>query len=149
MKKLAALMLILSVMCLMASPVAAGERAGALSLSPYVGGYTFDGVQHLETAPVHGLRIGYDVTDNFGVELVGSYLATTCTLCKKTSVNALSYRLDLLYNFLPAGPLVPYLAVGGGAITKGHGASFHGGSNTDATANAGLGLKYFLTDSIA
>jgi OOP family OmpA-OmpF porin len=149
MKKRSALLMTFAAVCLMVVPVAAGERAGAVSLSPYVGGYTFDGVEHLETAPVYGLRIGYDVTKYFGVELVGSYLATTRTLCKKTSVNALSYRLDLLYNLLPEGPLVPYLAVGGGAITKGHGAGFHGGSNTDATANAGLGLKYFLTDSIA
>ncbi len=149
MKKLAALLITFAALCVMAAPVAAGERAGALSLSPYVGGYTFDGVEHLDTAPVYGLRIGYDLTKNWEVEVVGSYLATTCSLCRKTSVNVLSYRLDILYNLMPDGPLVPYLAIGGGGNTKGHGSSYQGGSNTDATANAGLGLKYFLTDSIA
>jgi OOP family OmpA-OmpF porin len=126
----------------------AGERAHAVSVSPFVGGYTFDGVQHLETAPQYGLRLGYDLTKNWGVELVGAYLATEGTRSDRT-VNALSYGLDILYNFTPDGPVVPYLAVGGGGITVGHGSSFKGGSNTDATANAGLGLKYFLTDSVA
>ena len=149
MKKLAALMLAIAVACLMAAPVSAGERAGAFSLSPFVGGYTFDGVQHQETAPVYGLRLGYDLTKNWGVEAVGDYLATEGTLSKE-SINALSYRLDILYNFMPDGPLVPYLAVGGGGITGGHGSGFKaGGRNTFGTANAGLGIKYFVTDSIA
>ena len=48
MKKFAVLMLTIAVSCIMAAPVVAGERAGAFSLSPFVGGYTFDGVQHLK-----------------------------------------------------------------------------------------------------
>jgi len=127
----------------------AGERAGAFSLSPFAGGYTFDGVQHLKTAPVYGLRLGYDLTDNLGIEGVGDYLSTKGTRTN-TSINALSYRLDVLYNFMPEGRLVPYLAAGGGGITAGHGSSFRaGGRNTDATANVGGGLKYFLADSVA
>lgn len=127
----------------------AGEREGAFSISPFGGGYTFDGVQHLETAPVYGLRLGYDITKNIGVEYVVDFLSTDSTLVNR-SINALSYRMDALYNFMPEGPLVPYLALGGGGITAGHGSGFNaGGSNTDATLNAGGGLKYFLTDSIA
>ncbi|WP_188055275.1 outer membrane beta-barrel domain-containing protein [Oryzomonas rubra] len=128
----------------------AGERQGAFSVSPFVGGYTFDGVQHLETSPVYGLRLGYDLTKNWGVEAVGDFLATDGTRSER-SINALSYRLDILYNFMPDGPLVPYIAVGGGGITYGHGKDGLKISDrtTDATANAGLGLKYFVTDSIA
>jgi OmpA-OmpF porin, OOP family len=137
------LSLILTTTCL------AGERAGAFSVSPFVGGYTFDGTQHLKTAPVYGLRLGYDLTDNWGIEGVVDYLSTELTR-GDTSANALSYRLDALYNFMPKGRLVPYLALGGGGITAGHGGGFNaGGSNTDATLNAGGGLKYFLTDSVA
>lgn len=150
MKKLVALMLTFAALCIMAAPVAAGERAGAFSLSPFVGGYTFDGVQHMDTAPVYGLRLGYDLTKYLGVEAVGTYLSTKVTRSER-SVNALSYRLDILYNIVPDGPLVPYLAVGGGGLTTGHG---HKGlkisdRTTEATANAGLGFKYFLTDSVA
>lgn len=154
----------------------AGERAGAFSLSPFVGGYTFDGAQHLKTGPVSGLRLGYDLTKNWGIEGVINYLATEGTHEGATpapltppptpppfregyiasgasagqSVNALSYGLDLLYNFMPESRFVPYLAVGGGGITAGHGSSFRaGGGNTDASLNAGGGIKYFLTDSVA
>lgn len=149
MKKITASLLTIAAVGVMAAPVMAGERAHAVSVSPFVGGYTFDGDQHLETAPLYGLRLGYDLTKNWGFELVGSYLATEGTRSDR-SVNALSYGLDVLYNLMPDGPLVPYLAVGGGGITAGHGSGFKtGGSNTDATANAGLGLKYYLTDSMA
>jgi OOP family OmpA-OmpF porin len=127
-------------------PLFAGERAGAFSVSPYIGGYTFDGAQHLDTAPVYGLRVGYDITNNIGVEGVFNYVATNST-DGYGSRNAISYRLDVLYNFQPDQKLVPYLAVGGG------------GTNIDkttftkhtfsGTANLGGGLKYFLTDSIA
>ena len=150
-KKFTTLMLMIAAVCSMAAPVAAGERAGAVSLSPFVGGYTFDGVQHLETAPVYGLRLGYDLTRNLGVELVGDFLATEITGVKKTSINAQSYHFDILFNLLPDGPLVPYLVVGGGVTSLGHGPDGLEMTrrNTDATANAGLGFKYFLTDSIA
>ncbi len=147
-----------SVACMLAIFLAAacfaGEREGAFSISPFGGGYTFDGEQHLKTAPVYGLRLGYDITDHLSQEWVVDFLSSRGTRdadgVKAISVNALSYRLDLLYNFMPKGPLVPYLALGGGGITAGHGGGFHaGGSNTSATMNAGGGLKYFVTDSIA
>lgn len=150
MRKIVSSMLTCAAVLTMATSAVAGERAGAFSISPFVGGYTFDGEQHLKTAPVFGLRLGYDLTKNWGVEAVADYLATERTHSDR-SVNALSYRLDILYNFLPEGPLVPYLAVGGGGITSGHG---HEGlkisdGNTDATINAGGGIKYFVTDSVA
>jgi OOP family OmpA-OmpF porin len=149
MKHLAVFMLSIAVLCIIAAPVLAEERAGAISLSPFIGGYTFDGAQHLKTTPTYGLRLGYDLTNNWEVEAVGSFLATEGTH-SKASADAVSYRLDVLYNILPGGPLVPYLAIGGGGITAGHSADFYtGGRNTDATANGGLGLKYFITDSIA
>ncbi|HLO25541.1 MAG TPA: OmpA family protein, partial [Geobacteraceae bacterium] len=151
MKKIAALILTVAVSCITAAPVAAGERAGAISLSPFVGGYTFDGVQHLRTAPVYGLRLGIDLTKNWGVEAVGDYAATKGTRAPKESINALSYPLDIIYNIMPDGPFVPYLAIGGGGITSGHGDNGLKikDSTTDATANAGLGFKYFLSDSVA
>ncbi|MDD2231169.1 MAG: porin family protein, partial [Candidatus Cloacimonetes bacterium] len=142
MKKIITLMLSIAVLCITAAPVFAGEREGAFSISPFVGGYTFGGVQHLETAPVFGLRLGYDLTKNWGVEAVGDFLATDGTRSER-SINSLSYRLDILYNFMPDGPLVPYLAVGGGGITYGHGIDGLKISDrtTSATVNVGGGLK--------
>jgi OOP family OmpA-OmpF porin len=128
----------------------AGERAGAFSFSTFGGGYTFDGQQHTKTAPTYGIRLGYDLTKNIGIEGIGHFLATEGTHTD-TSANAIGYGLDLLYNFMPDNTLVPYLAVGGGGMTAGHGGNFHSGrgDNTDPTLNAGGGLKYFLNDSVA
>jgi len=127
-------------------PLLAGERAGAISLSPYIGGYTFDGVQSLRTNPLYGFRLGYDFTDNFAAEAVVNFVPTKSSK-GFGSVNALSYRLDVLYNFMPSQKLVPYLALGGGGTEL----EF---KNTDhtvyaPTANVGGGLKYFITDSVA
>jgi len=150
MKIFTSLMLAGALCLVLAASAVAGEREGAFSVSPFIGGYTFDGVQHLDTAPVYGLRLGYDLTKNLEAEAVGDFLATKGTT-NNTSINSLSYRLDILYNFMADGPLVPYIAAGGGGITYGHGGNGLKISNrtTDATANVGLGAKYFVTDSIA
>lgn len=151
MKKIVSSALCCATVLVMAASAGAVEREGAFSISPFVGGYTFGGVQHVETAPVYGLRLGYDLTKNWEVEAVADYLASDGTRSDR-SINALSYRLDVLYNCLEVGgPLVPYVAVGGGGITAGHGSDGLkiSGRTTDATANVGLGIKYFVTDSIA
>jgi OmpA-OmpF porin, OOP family len=122
----------------------AGERPQAFSISPFIGGYTFDGTQHLSTRPVYGLRLGYDITGNWATEAVFDYVNGEPTKGNNT-VNLYSYRLDVLYNFMPAGPFVPYLAVGGGGISYDY-KYYH---DTDATFNFGGGVKYFVTDSIA
>ena len=62
-----------------AGAATAEQRAGAFTVSPFVGGYTFDGVEHLETRPVYGLRLGYDITKNFGIEATGDYVSTKST----------------------------------------------------------------------
>ena len=150
MKKLTALILTCAALIAMAASAIAGEREGAFSISPFAGGYTFDGVQHFNTSGVYGLLLGLDLTKNLGVEAVGDYVSTDGTR-NETSINSMSYRLDLLYNIMPDGPLVPYVAVGGGGITYGHGSDGLKISNrtTDATVNGGLGVKFFVTDSIA
>lgn len=123
----------------------AQERQGAVSLSPFIGGYTFDGTQHALTRPVYGLRLGYDVTRNWGVEGVFDYVASETTQ-QRQDFRAYSYRLDVLYNFMPDRVLVPYLAVGGGGVTFEDEAD---NENTDATFNFGGGVKYYITDSVA
>ncbi|RII27159.1 MAG: hypothetical protein CXR31_07860 [Geobacter sp.] len=130
----------------------AGERPQALSVSPFLGGYTYDGTQHMLTRPVYGLRLGYDITENWATEGVFDYVAGETTgkypdvTRRHQDLNAYSYRLDLLYNFMPRETLVPYLAVGGGVTTIEYRDDHE---NTDATFNFGGGLKYFIADSIA
>jgi OmpA-OmpF porin, OOP family len=126
----------------------AGERAGALSISPYIGGYMFDEDQPLRKhRPVYGLRLGYDWTDHFGTELVGNFIRAQYKGADK-HLGVLNYRLDLLYNFMPQSTVVPYLAAGGGGETLRY-YKVDGGHTTDGTFNFGGGVKYFMTDDLA
>jgi OOP family OmpA-OmpF porin len=62
-----------------AGTVYAGERVAAITLSPFVGDYTFDGVQSLETRPAFGLRLGYNFIKQIGMEGTFSYVSTCFT----------------------------------------------------------------------
>ena len=122
----------------------AGERAGAVSLSPFVGGYQFDEDQPLRrNRLVYGLRLGYDWTDSFGTELVGDYLRAE-RYPGTSDLSVWSYRLDLLYNFMPQAAVVPYLAGGVGGVTIEYPRDL-----SEPTVNVGGGVKFFMTDSVA
>ncbi|AJE02261.1 outer membrane beta-barrel domain-containing protein [Geobacter pickeringii] len=120
-------------------------RSGAVSLSPFVGGYTFDGDQHLRTDPTFGLRGGYHLDQNWATELVFGYTPTKETQGQKQHVNAYRYGLDLLYHFMPESRFVPFLAAGFGANTIDRVQN----DTHDAYANYGAGVNYFLTDNLA
>ena len=122
-------------------------KPGAFSLSPFIGGYTFDGVQHLETAPVFGIRGGYDFTKNWGAEAVFDYAATESTMNNGRSANFLRYGADALYHFMPEQKLVPFIAAGFGGRTI----DYTGENNdrTHALFDYGAGLKYFITENLA
>ena len=134
-----------------AGTVNAGERAGAITLSPFVGGYTFDGAERLETRPVVGLRLGYDFNKNFGMEGTFNYVPTRFTKLVPGTVNVFNYRLEGIYNFMPDRKVVPYLAIGGGGTTlemPPHYAVSHP-HNHSPTVNAGGGIKWFLNENVA
>ena len=124
----------------------AGVTAESFSVSPYVGGYSFFGSEHLETAPVFGVRAGYNFTKNFGTEAVFDLVRTDGNAIDKSDVDVYNWHLDALYHFMPAGPLVPYLAAGYGGQTR---ESDSRGENTYGVFNLGGGVKYFMTDGLA
>ncbi|GFO59529.1 membrane protein [Geomonas silvestris] len=126
----------------------AGERAGAFSFSPYVGGYSFDEEQALRrNRMVYGLRLGYDWTDSFATELVGNYINAE-EFPGGHDRSTWSYRLDFLYNFMPQAAMVPYIAAGAGGIHFEYPKN-QTGDLSEVTANVGGGVKFFMTDSIA
>jgi OOP family OmpA-OmpF porin len=129
----------------------AGERAGAITLSPFVGGYTFDGAERLETRPVVGLRLGYDFNKNFGLEGTFSYVPSHFTKAVPGTVTVFSSRLEGIYNFMPDRKIVPYLAIGGGATTleMPDNAAITHPHNHSPTINGGVGIKWFLNEKIA
>jgi OOP family OmpA-OmpF porin len=143
--------LLVTLFVVTAGTVYAGERAGAFALSPFVGGYTFDGAERLETRPVVGLRLGYDFNKNFGMEGTFNYVPTRFTKLVPGTVNVFNYRLEGIYNFMPDRKVVPYLAIGGGGTTlemPPHYAVSHP-HNHSPTVNAGGGIKWFLNENVA
>ena len=124
-------------------------KAKAFSFSPFVGGYVFENKESLNNRPISGLRLGYDVTKNWGLEGVFEFLKTeygTPALTSKT--NVFGYRLEALYNFIPECRWVPYLAVGAGGRSLGY--DHEQVDNKNQTAlDYGIGLKYFLYSNLA
>lgn len=136
----------------LATSAAAQNRAEAWTLTPYVGGYLFDSKQDLESAPIFGLRAGYNFTENWGAELFGSYVLTESDTDSGPNVNVESdvYRFggNILYNFQPTKKLVPFLAVGVGRynITI---PDLDRPKTNKTLAEYGGGLKYFVGPDFA
>ncbi len=126
---------------LFVTPCLAEVRPETWSITPFVGGYTFDGGQRLETKPVYGLRAGYEMSRRWGVEGVFDYVATKLT--SGGNAEAYGYRLDGLYHFMPESRLVPFLAagIGGTSISK------PDKDETSPILNYGGGVKYSVSEN--
>ena len=123
-------------------------RPGAVSFSPFVGGYIFEGNQDLESSMDVGLRAGYHVTKNWGIEAYFHHALTeNKSLAGNPDVDLWGYGAEVLYHFMPDGKLVPFLAAGvGGAHYDGSGGI---GDRNKLTVDYGAGLKYSLMDDIS
>lgn len=130
------------------APAEAAKRSkGDFSISPMVGGFSFDSSKQLADDLTVSLGLGYNISDSWSTEFVLNYFNTEGQGTQRgTDVDGYAYRFDTLYHFLPHSNLVPYLAGGIGGITLDR---EHRGSETDLLLNYGFGLKYFLTDSLA
>ena len=123
-----------------ATNVSAAVKEGEFSLSPIIGGYTFDNKQHLKSNVVYGGRVGYNFTNNLGVEGLLDYVKAKSNLFGG-NLNFYRYGGELVYNFFPENVLVPFVAAGGGAEST--------NKVTRGMFDYGAGLKYFLTDNVA
>jgi OOP family OmpA-OmpF porin len=123
-------------------------KAGAFSVTPFIGGYTFEGNEDLKNAPVYGLRGGYQYTNNCGVEAFFSYIKTEInSLAGSPDVKVYAYGIEGLYHFLPKSRLVPFLAVGVGGMSYDRSGGL--GDRNKAMADYGAGVKFSLTDNLA
>lgn len=130
-----------------ATPGLAEVKAGSVSISPYIGGYLFEGNQDLKHAPVFGLRGGYHFTKSLGLEGYVHYVKSEYKdLTGNPDMKVLGYGIDGLYHFMPGSRLVPFLAAG---IGVSHYDPAGMANHDKLTLNYGAGLKYFLTDNIA
>ena len=132
-----------------ATAASAGNTAGSFSISPVIGGISYSGRQHLETAPLYGLRAGYNFTKALGIEALFDYSATEVTHSNDRNADFYRYGGELLYHFFPDNKFVPYVAAGyAGYNFKGN-VPAGANSKTKGAADYGLGAKYFLNDKVA
>ncbi|KAA0890399.1 hypothetical protein ET418_12085 [Oryzomonas rubra] len=121
---------------------------GQFSVSPMIGGYTYDGGQHLSTAPVYSLRGGYSFTDHIGVEAGLDYSITSSKLVTDKDVSIFKYGVEGLYHFMPDKKLVPFVAAGLGGYNM-SGPSALVSRKMMGFFDYGGGVKYFLYDQLA
>jgi len=129
----------------MASIASAGNKAESFSISPVIGGYLFDGSQHLDATAIYGLRAGYNFTKAFGVEALFDIThPTESTIGPMTDQTMYRYGGELLYHFFPDNKLVPYLAAGYAGVNFDKGTTV-----TRGAFDYGIGAKYFIIDNLA
>ncbi|MCE5262934.1 MAG: OmpA family protein [Deltaproteobacteria bacterium] len=144
------ILLILSLILLLAFTTAANAemKAGAFSVTPFIGGYLFQGEENLKDPLIYGLRFGSNITRHWGFEGVFYYgQSENKALAGNPDVDLYSYGVEALYNFMPGSKFVPFLAAGGGGSLlheSGVGTRSHRGM-----LDYGGGLKYFVTEDIA
>jgi len=141
-KKIICLSLLL---CCASFPAAAENREKALNLSFMLGNQTFEGNQSLQTSTAWGVNLGYNFTENWGIE--GVYTSTNADAKNgsTTDTKVKTRRLDLLYHFIPTQKLVPYVALGVGSIESN---PDDGSSRNHLLVNYGVGIKYFILDDL-
>jgi OmpA-OmpF porin, OOP family len=135
MKKLSSIIFI-SIAILLFPVISWAEiKEGSLEISPFFGYCTTATTHDLCHKDIYGLRVGYDITRNWGIEGVFDYFASRAEM----------YHVDVLYHLMPDKSLDPFFAAGlGGA----HISPLQGDSYNTVMANVGAGVKYALSERV-
>jgi hypothetical protein len=125
---------------MVALPSFAEVRGNEVTLSPFLGVRVFDGSQKLEPGFSAGMRLGYNLNKNWGVESQFAYSVPKA----QDGTYASQYGLEgnLLYHLFPEEKLVPFIELGGG---WGRSENVIGNSS-GGTLDYGAGVKYFVVD---
>lgn len=130
----------------MAGPAQAANRAGALTLSPMVGGYLFEGDQDVDQdALTYGLGLGYNFTNNFGLELLGQFTEGKVEN-SSNDFDVLNLSLNAVYHLGNMKSFAPYITAGAGVMNLDRQGV---GQNDNLAGNYGLGAKFFLSENVA
>ncbi len=124
------------------SPAMAGITGGETTISPFYGAYVYDGAQGQSPSFATGMRLGYNLDKNWGVE--GQFLYAT-PRHEGTYGGLYNISGDLLYHFIPEGTVVPYVLMGGGWSKT----DYAVGNSSTGIFEYGAGIKYFVTDAVA
>lgn len=146
MKKFA--VLVFAVVALMLPVISHAEiKAGSFEIGPYVGHHIFDEAEDIhrnssgerigfDNGAVYGLRLGYNITNRFGVEAAYDHIEHAADMG----------HIDALYHFTPERAFNPFFVAGlGYANIKPEQRDHY---NT-LMGNFGLGFKYFFNPHVA
>ncbi|HEY9162650.1 MAG TPA: OmpA family protein [Desulfomonilia bacterium] len=128
------------------------NRDSGITFSLSGGGYTFDSREEINLAPIGMLRLGYDMSEYFGLEIPLELGASDIKRNKMygdtsvkegTDVSLMGYRLEGLIYLMPESRFVPYLAVGLGDRNI----NVEGAPNKDNfVAGYGAGARIFVSE---
>jgi OOP family OmpA-OmpF porin len=145
---LAALALVLSFPSLAAAQI----EPESLHLSIMGGAIFPDNSVDLENGAVVGLGLGYNFTKNWGIEGFAHYAFNLDDEVDPGDIahdnDVFMARFNGVYHFLTDTNFVPYFTLGVGAMKLESSAEGRP-DYSSATANAGLGFKYFFNDVVA
>lgn len=146
-------LLILAVCCFMlviSSAAFAENRAGAFTVSPFVGKFMFDKHVGYEDDLMFGAGLGYNFTKVFATEVSYARVNTDRldNLGNKVEGDLSLYRLEGLIHLMPDSCFVPFLAIGGGLFSL-DAVPGKTGRDNDAAADYGAGFKYFFNPDVA
>ena len=149
------------IVCFCASGALAENRAEAINVTPFIGGFNPDPGLPFQNGPAFGIGLGYNFSEQLGAEFTFHYVNSeyngdvvqhgNSVDWGKGDAKLMIYKLDLLYHLtglLPGDMIVPYLAAGPGMITWDPDRD-DVDSNNDFLLNYGGGLKIFLTKDLA
>ena len=140
-------LLLVTALLTTASPLLAGIREGAITLSPFFGGQGFpNGSEHFDADLKWGVRGGYNITRNFGAEIVFGANSTKHDP-EEVPCMVYQYGADLLYLFRPGTDLVPFAAAGFGGFAVDYDSMLP--DETSAYFNYGGGIQYSLGAQLA
>lgn len=146
--KTSALLMAALLVMILSTIASASNKKGAFSVSPVIGGISFESDDNLETSPLFGVRLGYNFTDALGIEVLFDLSKTKSGVTDET-VDYYRYGGELLYHFMTEEKFVPYLAAG--AAGENFNKKVPGIKNDEIKEvfDYGLGAKYFVTDDVA
>jgi len=133
-------------------------KAGSIELEPFAGYNFFQERQNLENSPVFGGRIGYNITNQFGIEGTGQFTRSSVDDKSKAftregqftsptdDVDISMYHLDLLYHFMPDGKFNPFVTAGYGIANYSPKVNHNG---VMSIIDFGVGAKYWVAENVA
>jgi OOP family OmpA-OmpF porin len=150
--KLLVILALFAVISIPGAAYAQTQRAGTFTISPMVGGFYWDGDEHVGNGPEYGIGVGYNFTDHFGTEFMFNFADPgTDSELDHGDINLLLFHLDAVYHFKKLWIFDPYVAAGLGAgeisLWLGHNRPHR--YDTIYSLNYGGGIEYFVSDKIA